>query len=187
MNIKVGVSNRHIHLTKNDFEILFGKNTNLTKKKDLYQDMEFAANETVTIKSDSNKIDNVRIIGPLRGYTQVEISKTDSYLLKINPPYRDSGDLVNSAPLKVIGPLGEIKLDNCCIIPVRHIHINSNDDNFYDKQVVKVEINGVKSGIMDNVYIKKHENYKTELHIDTDDANAFNLTNGDEVKIIIKE
>lgn len=182
MEIKVGVSNRHVHLTEKDFKILFGENYTITKKKDLYQSMEFASNETVTIKSDYNKIDNVRIIGPFRDYTQVEISKTDSYLLKIDPPYKDSGDLKDAACLTIVGPKNEIKLNNCCIIPVRHIHVN--DDKFYDKQVVKIKINGKKGGIMDNVYVKKNKNYKLELHIDTDDANAFNLTNEDIVEII---
>jgi len=184
MDVKVGISNRHIHLTKEDFIILFGNDKTLTKRNDLYQEGEFACLETVTIKSNYSFIEKVRIIGPFRNYTQVEISKTDSYFLKIDPPYRDSSFLSDASFITIEGPKGRLENKKCCIMPVRHIHVNSDDDHFVNGEKVSVKVSSEKGGILDNVYIKKGKSYKLELHLDTDDANAFNLKNNDIVQII---
>lgn len=186
MNIQVGVSNRHVHLTKEDYEILFGKNSCLTKRNNLTQEGEFASNDVVTIKTNANSLNNVRVLGPFRNYTQVEISKTDAYTLKINPSYADSGCFDEASEVTIIGPKGKIT-KKCCIIPVRHIHVNNIDDTYQDGQTVTVLVSGSKGGILNNVYIKKGKGYRFELHLDTDDANAFNLKTGDYVKIIDKE
>lgn len=184
MQVSVGVSNRHVHLTDSDFHYLFGDDTVLTSWKDLSQPGQFASNFVVSLQSDKGIIDNVRVVGPCRGYTQVEISRTDAYKLGINPPYRDSGDLLNSESIKIIGPKGVLYRDNCVILAVRHIHLPLDNDNFCDKEVVSVSVNGNKKGIMNNVYVKKASNSFYELHLDTDDANAFDLKNGDIVNII---
>lgn len=182
MKIKVGVSNRHIHLKQEDLDILFGHS--LSKRNDLKQPNQFASNETLTIKTDKSEINNVRVLGPVRSYTQIEISKTDAYKLGINPPVRNSGDLVNSEIVTLIGPNGSIKT-NGCIIANRHIHITKKDKlkfNLPDKVLVKIE--GEKKGVIE-VEVKESDEAYLELHLDTDDANAFLLNNDDEVDILI--
>jgi len=185
MKVKVGISNRHIHLKKEDLEILFGKNYKLTKRNDLSQINEFASNETVSVKSEKNEIKNVRVLGPTRNYSQVEISKTDSYVLKIKPPIRESGQIKGAPTVLVLGPRGKVLIP--VIIANRHIHINTNEINNYnlkDGDEVKIKIEGEKGGILENVKVKSKDTYVYELHLDTDDANAFLLKNGDEVEII---
>lgn len=179
MKVNIGISARHVHLNKEDLEILFGSNYQLEKYKDLTQIGEFAAIEQVTIQTIKNKIDNVRVLGPIRNYTQAEITKTDSYTLGIEPPVRNSGDLSNAASIQIIGPKGSIQKE-CCIIANRHIHMNEQDLITYGlkpNQIVKVKVDTIKGGIMDNVYIKCDKNFKLEMHIDLDDANSHLLTN----------
>lgn len=181
MKVTVGVSNRHIHLKQEDLDILFG--CELTKRNDLNQPNQFASNEVLTIKTDKDEIKNVRVLGPVRNYTQIEISKTDAYKLGINPPVRTSGDLENSEEITLIGPNGSIKT-NGCIIADRHIHMTKTDKEKYNlSSAVKVKIDGEKKGIIE-VNIKTSDEAFFELHLDTDDANAFLLKNGDEVEII---
>lgn len=182
MNVKIGVSNHHIHLCQKDLEVLFGKNYMLSKDWDLSQMGEFASTARVTIKTPKSQITNVRVLGPIRVYTQVEISKTDAIRLGINPPVRESGDLLDSAPVTLIGPAGEINLSMGCIIASRHIHINPDDIVKYDlqnKKQVSVKLLGPKGGIIDNVSLKVGSNYQLELHLDTDDANAHLIKQGD--------
>lgn len=184
MKVSVGISNRHVHLTKEDLNILFGLNYELTKKIDINQPHQFAAIETVTIKTDKDEINNVRILGPIRSYTQVELSKTDAYKLGINPPLRDSGDLEGSSVVSIIGPKG-IVTKPCCIIARRHIHVTpimKKELNLPD--VVSVKVEGQRGGIINEVYVKVNEESYYEMHIDTDEANAFYLKNNDEVEII---
>lgn len=182
MNVKIGVSNHHIHLCQKDLEILFGENYMLIKDRDLSQPGEFASTARVTIKTPKSQITNVRILGPTRAYTQVEISKTDAIKLGINPPVRESGDLIDSASVTLIGPAGEIDLSMGCIIASRHIHINPDDVvkyGLHSKKPVSVKLLGPKGGIIDNVSLKVGSNYQLELHLDTDDANAHLIKQGD--------
>lgn len=186
MEIKttVGVSNRHVHLTKETFKILFGLEE-MEKLRDLNQLSQFASNHTLTIQNNDRRIENVRILGPFRSYNQVEISKTDAYTLKLNPPIRTSGDLANSETITLVGPRGTITLPNSCIIANRHLHVNTKDVDKYhltDKQKIYVHINTEKKGIIEAV-VKVSDDGYFELHLDTDDANAFFLTNGDEVTV----
>ena len=185
MKIKIGVSNRHVHLTKEDVSILFGENYKLTKMKDLSQKGQYACNETLTIKTDKNEFKNVRIVGPEREKMQVEISKTDAYFLGINPPVRNSGFLDDASLITIIGPRGEISKD-ACIIATRHIHITKEDAIRYNlnKSKVSVVLNGEKSGILNDVNIRISSNATFEMHLDTDDANAFLVSNNDEATII---
>lgn len=184
MNIKVGVSNRHVHVTKDDLEILFGKDYELNKKVDINQPLQFAALETVTVKTEKDVIENVRILGPVRNYTQVELSKTDAYKLGINPPLRDSGDLDNSEVVTIIGPVGSVTKP-CCILVRRHIHATKEEKEKYNlPDVVSVKVNGERGGILSEVYVKVSDESYFEMHIDTDEANAFNIRNNDEVEII---
>ncbi len=184
MNVRIGISNRHVHLTKEDLYTLFGNDYVLNKKNDINQPGQFACMETVTIKTDNGVIDNVRIIGPVRSYTQAEISLTDARKLGINPPLRDSGDLDGSSVITIIGPCGEVT-KSCCIIVRRHIHVTKEEKELYKlPDIVSVRVGGVRGGIMHNVYIKESDEAYFEMHIDTDEANAFDMHNNDEVEII---
>ena len=185
MKVNVGISNRHVHLNDDDYKILFG-NRELTKRNDLTQPGTFASELTVTIKGPKKEISNVRVLGPNRDYTQVEVSKTDSYTLGINPPVRNSGDLEGASEITIIGELGEITR-NAAIIATRHIHVDKKIRDEYglvgiDKVMVKIP--GEKGGIIENVYLKDSAEAYFELHLDTDDANAHLLNQGDEVEII---
>lgn len=186
MEVSIGVSNRHIHLKKEDLEILFGVGYELEFYKSLKQPGQFASCDKVTIKTDKSEISNVRILGPVRNYTQVEISKTDAFKLGINPPVRTSGDLKGSAGITIVGPKGVLKLNEGCIIADRHIHITPSQVKKFglDKEEVSVKINGIKGGILEQVHLKIDENSYFELHLDTDDANAHLISDGDIVEII---
>lgn len=185
--VNVGVSNRHVHLCKEDLEILFGEGFQLEPDRDLTQKGEFAAKQKVTIKTDFSEISNVRVLGPIRDYTQVEISRTDAYKLKLNPPVRDSGDLDKSEKISIVGPLGEIEKKSNCILATRHIHASLEDIKKYGldpSKTYQVKVAGEKGGIFDNVRIKVKDTYTFELHIDTDDANAFLIKSGDVLEIV---
>ena len=185
MKISVGVSNRHIHLNYDDYKVLFG-NIPLTKKNDLNQPGMFASELTVTIKGNKRSIENVRVLGPLRDYTQVEVSKTDAYYLGIDPPVRDSGNFLGASSITIIGPNATIER-NVAIIANRHIHVDKlirKEKGLVGVDKVRVRISGEKGGIIDNVYLKDSKEAYFELHLDTDDANSFLLKQGDEVEII---
>lgn len=187
MKVSIGVSNRHVHLTHEHLNILFGEKYILNKKNDLRQPKMYASTAVVTLKTDKGEINNVRIIGPLREYTQVEISKTDAYKLGINPPIRDSGDLSGSSSITIIGPNGSIDLKEGCIIATRHIHILPSQIKIYKlegRDTVNVKLYGEKGGIIENVHLKVSDEAFFELHIDTDDANAHLIKNGDIGEII---
>ena len=184
MNTKIGISNRHVHLTKEDVNILFGDNYELTKRNDLDQPGQYAANETVTLKTKKNIKEGVRIVGPIRNYTQVEVLSSDKEYFGINPPIRNSEDLNNSEEITIIGPKGQITKKNICIIANRHIHINSRDkDKFKDDEIVKVKVGDI---ILDNVHIKISDSYSTSFHINKDDALNNNITSN-MTGVIIKE
>ncbi len=189
MKVLVGVSNRHVHLCTEDIKILFGDNV-IEKTKDLVQINEFATNQTVTLKTEKSTLEKVRVLGsdPARGYTQAEISKTDSYKLGINPPVRGSGDLNGAATVTIIGPSGEITKP-CCIIANRHLHINKETKEklgLTNIEKVSVRIESEKSTIFEDVYVKETVLGVLEFHIDTDDANGSLATTGSFAEIIIK-
>ncbi len=187
--VKVGVSQRHIHLSREDLDILFGKGYELTPKKVL-MGREFASNEVVTLVGPSLKsIENVRILGPVRKNTQVEISRTDTFVLKVSPPVRPSGEVEGSEKIVVVGPKGSIYLKEGVIIANRHIHLTpefAEGLNLKDNDYVDVVIDGIKPTKFYDVQIRVREDFNVEMHIDTDDANSSGLKNGDVVHIITK-
>ncbi len=190
VKVNIGVSNRHVHLTDDVFKKLFGSDAVLEKQKDLTQPGQFAATAKVTIKTEKSTIENVRVLGPLRNYNQVEISKTDAFKLGVNPPVRDSGDLAGSASVTLVGPAGEVTLEEGCIIATRHIHLTSADVVKYGlegKTSVNVRVDGDKGGILYNVSLKVSDSYWFEMHIDTDDANGHLISQGDIGTIIIDD
>nr|WP_267128910.1 phosphate propanoyltransferase [Cytobacillus dafuensis] len=186
-SVPVSISARHLHLKQEHVEMLFGKGYELTKYKDISQPGQYACNEKVTLKGPKGIIENVRVLGPLRKQTQVEISRTDARKIGVSPPVRNSGNIEGSAGITLIGPIGSLTLNEGCIIADRHIHMTPKDAYQFavkDKQKVSVLVEGEKGGIMGQVTIRVNERYALDMHIDTDDANAFDLKGNEWLKII---
>lgn len=187
--VPVGVSARHIHLTQEHVETLFGAGYHLTKKKELMGG-QYACNEQVTIVGlKLRAIENVRVLGPVRKATQVEISSTDAIKLGIKAPIRESGNIAGSAPIAVVGPRGVIYLEEGCIIAQRHIHMSPEDARaagVHDGEVVSVQADNERGTIFNHVKIRVQESFTLEMHIDTDEANASKIATGDTVRIIHK-
>ena len=187
--VKIGVSARHVHLSQKDLYALFGEGYELHKKKDLMGG-QFAAEECVTIVSPNLRaIENLRVLGPVRKESQVEISRTDTFKLKNSPPVRPSGELKGAAPLAIVGPKGSIFLNECCIIANRHIHLPpdiAEKHGVKDNDLVDVEVVSGKPTKFYDVQVRVHESFTPEMHIDTDDANACGLKTGDVFNIITK-
>ena len=187
-DIPVGVSNRHIHLSREHVDILFGKGYKLTPIKDLSQPGQFACKEQLTIVGPSMRaIEGVRVLGPERKKSQVEISRTDSFVLKVKPPVRESGDLAGSSPITIIGPKGVVTLSEGCIIANRHIHMSEEEGKAFgvrDGEYCDVELCGERRSLFYDVQIRVHKDFRLEMHIDTDDANAAGVGNGFRAKLI---
>lgn len=185
--VPVGVSARHIHLTQEHVEALFGEGYQLTKKKGLMGG-QFASNETVTIVGlKLRAIENVRILGPVRSKSQVEISATDALRLGVKAPIRESGNIAGSAAIAVVGPKGAIYLDEGCIVAKRHIHMAPQDAmaaGVHDGDIVSVKADNERGTTFNNVQIRVDDSFTLEMHIDTDEANAAKIATGDTVRII---
>ncbi len=179
-SIPVEISNHHVHLTRDSLDILYGKGYELTKLRDLSQPGEFASNEQVSIVSANMKvIEKVRILGPLREYTQAELSITDGYFLGLELPTRISGNTKGSPPLIFIGPKGVLTLSEGAIRAARHIHMTPKDAESYQVKNgdrVKVEVSGEHGVIYKDVVIRVSQKSKLALHLDTDEANAGNVS-----------
>ena len=178
-SIPVEISNHHVHLTRDSLDILYGKDYELTKLRDLSQPGEFASNEQVSLVGANMKIiEKVRILGPLREYTQAELSITDGYFLGLDLPTRISGNTKDSPPITFIGPKGVLSLPEGAIRAARHIHMTPKDAEYYgvkDEDRVKVEVSGEHGVIYKDVVIRVSSKSKLTLHLDTDEANAGNL------------
>ena len=187
MKVPVGVSARHIHLTQQDVEKLFGEGYQLTKKKELMGG-QFAANEQCTVVGlKLRAIENVRILGPVRKQSQVEISATDARTLGVNAPLRESGDTKGSAPVALVGPKGVVYLDEGCIVAARHIHMTpaqAASVSLHDGDYVSVRMGNERGAVLDHVKIRVDESFSLEMHIDTDEANACQVKQGDLASII---
>ena len=186
--VPVGISARHIHLTQEHVEKLFGKGYQLTKKKELMGG-QFASNEQCTIVGlKLRAIENVRILGPVRSKSQVEISATDARTLGVKAPTRQSGDTKGSAPIALVGPKGAIYLEEGCIVAARHIHLCPEDAKaagVKDNDFVTVRMGNERGALLDNVKIRVHESFTTEMHIDTDEANACQVRQDELAAIIL--
>ncbi|MCF7835148.1 phosphate propanoyltransferase [Candidatus Gracilibacteria bacterium] len=188
MRIPIGISNRHIHLSQIDADKLFGKGYEFKVLKNLSQPGQFAYEETVVIKGPIGEIKNVRILGPVRKQTQVEIFVTDNYILGCNAPIRLSGDLKGSESLTVIGPKGSVYLQEGVIIAKRHLHITqseADDRGLKNNQKIKIKTNNGERGlIFDNVLVRITDSSALDFHIDMEEANASGLKMGDWGEII---
>jgi len=173
--VTVHVSNRHVHLCAEDQDELFGPGYELTKWKDLIQPGQYAAKEVVALAGEKGKIEKVRVFGPLRKETQVEISGTDQYILGLQAPVRDSGNLEGTPGIRLVGPTGEIAMGQGVIRPLRHIHMAPKDlrrTGVENADLVDVRLNGDRTTICQGVLIRVDETAALEMHIDTDEANA---------------
>ncbi|MCL4387516.1 MAG: phosphate propanoyltransferase [Patescibacteria group bacterium] len=175
--VLVEVSARHLHLTQEHVETLFGKEHQLTPLKWLSQPKMFAAEETVTLVTPKTSIENVRVLGPARNYTQVEISRTDAIRFGLEPPIRDSDEInLDGTPgIRIIGDKGELKLEKGVIMSWRHLHVSNNQAlelGVTDGQVVKIKIDGERGLIFENVLVRVHSDFSSAVHLDTDEGNA---------------
>lgn len=186
--IPVGISNRHIHLAEEDLALLFGPGHQLNKLKDLKQPGEFAAQETVTLVGPKGVIQNVRILGPLRKKTQVEISRTDSFALGVKAPVRESGKLEDTPGITLVGPKGSVTIKDGVICALRHIHMSSREAEelrLKDRSFVQVKVPGCREMILGQVLLRVSDNFVLEMHLDTDEANAAWLKNNDQLELVL--
>ena len=174
--VLVEVSARHVHLSQEHLEILFGKGAELTVKKPLSQPGQFAANERVTIVGPKRDLKRVSILGPVRKATQVEISLTDARSIGVEVPIRESGDIKGSGSCKIVGPVGEVFLEEGVIAAKRHIHVTPSDAEkmgLVDKSIVSVKIDSPdRKAILDDVVVRVRNDFSSSMHIDTDEGNA---------------
>lgn len=173
--VLVETSARHVHLTEEQIEILFGKGATLTKKKDLSQPGQFACEERVTVVGPKKEIAGVSILGPARKAAQIEVSLTDARTLGIAAPVRESGDIAGTPGCKLVGPCGEIELSEGVIAAKRHIHLSPEDAEKFgveDKQIVSVKIDSERSVVFGDVVIRVNKDFVAAMHIDTDESNA---------------
>ncbi len=185
--IKVGVSARHIHLSPAHIDLLFGQGYSLTPFKPLSQPGQFAAEEQVAVVGPKGRFDKVRILGPARGATQLEISRTDSFVLGIQAPLRLSGHIDGTPGIRMIGPQGEVVIEQGVIVAARHIHLHTEDAarmEISDQQKLRVRVGGERGVIFEHVVARVSDQFALDMHIDTDEANAAGVSNGDLAEII---
>lgn len=186
--VPVGISNRHIHLSPEHIEILFGPGHELTPTKDLSQPGQFACAEMVTLVGPKGSMEGVRVLGPARKATQIELAATDTFKLGVKPPVRDSGEHEGTPGLEVVGPQGKVQLERGVIIAARHIHMTPEDAQKYnlkDGDHVKVAVGGPRAGVFERVLIRVSPNYALDMHVDTDEGNAFGLKNGEQLEVVL--
>ena len=188
MKIPVGISGRHAHLSAKHLEILFGEGYELTVLKELTQPGQFATNEKIDIVSpDGGVIKGVRILGPVRSNTQIELSYSDARRAKFDAPVRSSGDNKGSGAAKIIGPKGEVEIEEGVIVADRHIHFSPEEAlefGVVDRQIVEIKVGGIKPGILGNVLCRVHKDFRLDCHLDTDDGSAFLLNTGDLIELV---
>lgn len=185
--VPVGVSARHIHLSQQHVEQLFGTGYQLQELKPLSQPGQFAAQETVEVIGPKSGFPKVRILGPARSRTQLEVSRTDAFALGINPPVRESGNIAGSAGITIRGPVGEVTIEEGVIVAARHIHFHTSEAAAWeiaDKQLLRVRLNGERAIVLENVIARVSDDFALDMHIDTDEANAAGAKNGDQAEII---
>lgn len=190
LEIPVGISNRHVHLSREDMDALFGYGSTLTRMKAVKQPGQYAAEETVTLRGPKGELQRVRVLGPLRSATQIEISVSDSFVLGVKAPVRMSGDLQDSPGIEIIGPHGRVMKSDGAIVAWRHIHISPSEAAQFalrDGMEIDVRINGYRGGILSHVLVRVSADAVLEMHIDVEEANGFGLRNGDCVTRVITE
>ena len=173
--VKIGLSNKHVHLSQADLEVLFGKGHELTPTKDLVQPGQFAAEEKVDIVGPKKTLAGIRVLGPVRPETQVELALTDARTIGIKAPVRESGKLDGTPGCKLVGPCGEVELDHGVIAALRHVHLNDEqaaEAGVKDGDWVSIKIEGERGLVFDNVLVRAGVKHEKEVHLDTDEGNA---------------
>lgn len=186
--VPVGISNRHIHLTQEHIEALFGTGHSLTKIKDLSQPGQFACEETVAVIGPKGAIQGVRVLGPSRKASQVELAGTDTFKIGVTPPVRDSGRLEGTPGIDVEGPKGRVHMEQGVIVAARHIHMTPEDAKKYslkDGDHVRVAVPGPRGGVLEQVLIRVNPNYALDFHVDTDEGNAFGLISDQQLDVLL--
>lgn len=186
LSVVVGVSNRHVHLSLEDLKTLF-RADRLTVRRHVRQPKEFAAEETVTVHGPKTTFTKVRVMGPCRATTQVELSRTDCFALGVDAPLTQSGHLENAAPVDIEGPYGWVHREHAAIVAARHLHVGPSHAaqlGLSDQDLIKIRIGGSRGGILDNVVVRVKADWVPEIHLDTDEANALDLSTGDRVRLI---
>ena len=184
--IPVGVSNRHLHLSQADQDTLFGTGYQMTPIKDLSQPGQFACKETVTICGPKGAIEKVRVLGPVRSKTQVEILTGDGFKLGVSAPARQSGDLAGTPGVTIVGPKGSVQIQEGLIVAQRHIHMTPQDADAYgvhDGQIVDIVVEGPRGGTYSNVIVRANDASALECHVDTEEANAMDIKSSTKIKI----
>ena len=184
--IPVGVSNRHLHLSQADQDVLFGAGYQMTPIKDLSQPGQIACKEMVTICGPKGAIEKVRVLGPVRNKTQVEILTGDGFKLGVSAPARQSGDLEGTPGITIVGPKGSVQIKEGLIVAQRHIHMTMEDAAAYgvhDGQIVDIEIEGPRGGTYANVIVRANNTSALECHLDTEEANAMSINSSTKIKI----
>ena len=185
--VPAGISNKHIHLSRQDMDVLFGEGSELTKKTDLKQPGQFAAEEQVIIEGPRGTA-KLRVLGPFRKETQVELAMTDCRALGLSAPIRQSADLEGTPGIKITGPCGSVEIDHGVIVALRHVHLSAEqaeEAGVTDQQIVSVRVSGERGLVFDNVVVRCGKGHTAEFHVDTDEGNAAKLSNGDMVEIIL--
>lgn len=186
--VSVGLSNKHLHVTQEHLEKLFGAGHELTEFKILSQPGQYACDEKVDIVGPKGTLKGVRILGPVRKETQIEISVSDAFKLGLKVPVRDSGDIEGTPGVKIVGPKGEVDLEYGVIVAARHIHMHPDDAKVFgveDFQRVKVRAEGMRALVFENVLIRVSPTFALDMHIDIEEGNAAGIGNGDMVEVII--
>lgn len=185
--LPVGLSNRHIHVSQKDLDILFGEGYELTKFKDLSQPGQYACEEKVDVVGPKGTLKGVRILGPVRSNTQFELSVSDAFALGVKPIVRNSGDIADTPGAKLVGPKGEVEIESGIIVAARHIHMHTSDAEKFgvaDNDIVNVRVKGPRGLTFENVLVRAHKDFALEMHVDIEEGNACGLRNGDLVELI---
>lgn len=185
--LPIALSNRHIHVSREDLDVLFGEGYELTRMKDLSQPGQYACEEKVDIVGPKRSISGVRILGPVRPDTQIEISISDAVTLGIDPIVRNSGDIAETPGVKIVGPKGEVAMEKGVIVAARHIHMHTTDGEEFgvkDREVVSIKVPGPRGLVFDNVLVRVHPTFALEMHVDIEEGNAAGIRNGDLVELI---
>ncbi len=189
MKLPIALSNRHIHLSQEHIETLFGAGHQLKELKPLSQPGQYACEEKVDLVGPKGMLKGVRVLGPARPNTQVEISLADGFTLGVKAPIRESGDITDTPGLKLVGPAGEVELTKGVIVASRHIHMSLDDAARFgvaDKQIVKVRTFGPRAVVFENVLVRASNKFALEMHVDVEEGNAAGVRNGDQVELIVE-
>ncbi|MFC5472097.1 phosphate propanoyltransferase [Cohnella suwonensis] len=185
--VPIGVSARHIHLSQEHVEALFGAGAKLTEFKPLSQPGQFAANETVAVHGPKGSFATVRVLGPARSMTQLEVSRTDAFALGVQAPVRESGNIEGTPGIRIVGPAGEVTVDKGVIVAARHIHFHTSDAEKWgiaDKMMLAVRVGGERGLVFEQVLARVSDLYALDMHIDTDEGNATGAKTGDFGEIV---